>query len=113
VVVDPSAQTRRPQRIGRFRSQCRLWLSHSTNKNIRWRYADCAVISTEAGANAPIHLLANPVANGLSVAFEWPGPDDKTYASLSETSARGYLVVAEIGHGGKPGYLAGEEIHES
>jgi hypothetical protein len=31
-------------------------------------------------------------------------------ASLSASSTRGYLVVAEMGHRGQPGYLADEEV---
>lgn len=35
---------------------------------------------------------------------------EQEVASLSESPTRGYLVVAEMGHRGQPGYLADEEV---
>lgn len=35
---------------------------------------------------------------------------EREVASLSAAQARGYLVVGEIGHRGRPGYLAGAEV---
>lgn len=35
---------------------------------------------------------------------------EREVASLSGSATRGYLVVAEMGHHGRPGYLAGEEV---
>lgn len=35
---------------------------------------------------------------------------EQEVAQLSVAPTRGYLVVAEIGHRGRPGYLAGEEV---
>lgn len=40
---------------------------------------------------------------------EFFGTEDEV-ASLSALPTRGYLVVAEIGHRGRPGYLAEEEV---
>lgn len=51
-------------------------------------------------------LAAAPLATPRT---EFLGTEHET-AALTKSPARGYLLVPEIGHHGRPGYLAGDEV---
>ncbi|HEY9263574.1 MAG TPA: hypothetical protein VIQ11_03080 [Mycobacterium sp.] len=61
-----------------------------------------------AGKSTVAQAILAEVAPGVP-RNEFYGTEQEV-ASLSAASTRGYLVVAEIGHHGRPGYLAGQEV---
>lgn len=62
--------------------------------------------------NAGKTTLTNAILGAAPAALpqtDFYGTEEEV-ARLSVAPDRGYLVVAEIGHRGRPGYLAGEEV---